>query len=413
MLNRKTILIGLAFVGLLFGGISVRAQPSADSPIYVPMAQRQAPLPDFDIYLHPLLTSAFEAPIEITHAGDGSNRLFVAEQSGLIKIYDMNSRQILAEPFLDLSNEVIFNGEQGLLGLVFHPDFAQNGFFYVNYTRPVNDKAETVIARFQVSASNANQGDAASAQEILTISQPASNHNGGKIAFGPDGYLYIGMGDGGGGGDPSNYAQNPDVLLGKILRIDVDHDLPYTIPPDNPYAVSGGRPEIWSLGVRNPWRFSFDRARGDLWMGDVGQGDWEEINFQPADANGGTNYGWRCYEGTHVFSTSPPCNDPDYIANLTMPVFEYGHNQGLSVTGGFVYRGSLYPALNGSYFFGDFVSGKIWSSYPLLQGFASPQQKLDTSMNISTFGEDESGELYLADYYSGSIYQLTDAAAAP
>jgi glucose/arabinose dehydrogenase len=222
------------------------------------------------------------------------------------------------------------------------------------------------------------------------------------------------VGDGGSAGDPNNYAQNPDVLLGKILRINIDQGSPYAIPADNPFVVSGGQPEIWSIGVRNPWRFSFDRARGDLWIGDVGQGDWEEINFQPAGAAGGTNYGWRCYEATHVFSTSPPCDDPNYLAGLTMPVLEYGHNQGLSVTGGFVYRGDQYPAINGIYFFGDFVSGKIWSSYPLSsQDFSPPKLELDTSMNISTFGEDESGELYLADYYNGSIYQLIDAAAAP
>jgi glucose/arabinose dehydrogenase len=413
MQNRKILMILLLLCGLLIGGISVQAQPADIFSVFLPMAQRQGPFPEFDINLQPLVISAFNVPVEITHAGDDSNRLFIAEQSGLVRIFNLGTNQVLTDPFLDLQSEVIFGGEQGLLGLAFHPDYAQNGFFYVDYTRPFNDKAETVIARYQASASDPNRADPASKLEILTIPQPASNHNGGMLAFGPDGYLYIGMGDGGGAGDPNNYAQNPDVLLGKILRIDIDHGNPYTIPDDNPYVVSGGSPEIWSLGLRNPWRFSFDRARGDLWIGDVGQGDWEEINFQPAGSEGGINYGWRCYEGTHEFSTSPPCDDPSYLANLTMPVMEYGHNQGSSVTGGFVYRGSQYPSLSGSYFFADFGSGRIWSSYPLPGGgFASPELKLDTPYNISTFGEDESGELYLADYYNGSVYRVADAAAA-
>ncbi|HEX8187380.1 MAG TPA: PQQ-dependent sugar dehydrogenase [Pyrinomonadaceae bacterium] len=344
----------------------------------------------------------FGSPVGVGHAGDGSNRVFVVEQGGRVRI--VKSGVVQPTPFLDISTRVSSGGERGLLGLAFPQDYARKGYFYVNYTNPAGD---TVISRFRLSGSNADAADPASEQIVLTVPQPFANHNGGQLAFGPvDKMLYVGMGDGGSGGDPGNRAQNPAELLGKILRLDTETGRPYTYTPpaSNPFVTAAGfRPEIWALGVRNPWRFSFDRSTFDLFIADVGQGTWEEIDFQPAASRGGENYGWRITEGTHCFNPNP-CNP----AGLTPPVVEYNHSAGdCSVTGGYVYRGAAYPRMQGLYFYGDFCSGRIWS-LKRVSGNWQSTLLLDTAIQISAFGEDEAGNLYVASYGGGDIYPLVD-----
>jgi glucose/arabinose dehydrogenase len=345
-----------------------------------------------------LVASGLARPVTITHAGDGSGRLFIVQQGGKILIHD--GTQVRPTPFLDLASLVSCCGEQGLLGLAFHPQYAGNGLFYVNYT---NIAGNTVIARYHISA-DPNVADPGSAAVLLTIAQPFSNHNGGQLQFGPDGYLYIGMGDGGSAGDPGNRAQNLGELLGKILRIDVNGDPPYAIPPSNPFiGTTGARGEIWALGVRNPWRFSFDRLTGDLFIADVGQSNWEEVNLQAASSPGGENYGWRRMEGTHCFNPSTNCND----GSLTLPVLEYDHSLGCSVTGGYRYRGSRFQSLYGTYVYGDYCSGRIWGAVGGAGGMTSALL-LDTALLISTFGEDEDGELYVAHHGAadGAMYRI-------
>ncbi len=367
-------------------------------PELAPAAQ----LEDIQITVDEIIASGFNLPVQVTHAGDGSGRLFVVEQSGRVRIIKNGS--VLGTPFLDLSSQVSCCGERGLLSIAFHPQYESNGFFFVDYTR-AGDGA-TVVARYQVSA-NADIANPSSAQILLTVPQPYSNHNGGQLMFGPDGYLYVATGDGGSAGDPQNNAQNIESLLGKILRIDVDNGLPYTIPTDNPFVGVSGRDEIWALGLRNPWRFSFDRLTGELFIGDVGQNQWEEIDYQPSDSPGGLNFGWRCYEGNHPYSSyASECQGK----TLTYPIAEYSHAEGHSVTGGFVYRGASYPALQGRYFYADYVDGKIWSLYKTGSNppsWSTPELELDTALNISSFGEDEQGELYVVDY-SGKIRRLAD-----
>jgi glucose/arabinose dehydrogenase len=337
--------------------------------------------------------------VSITHAGD--SRLFITLQSGLVMIHD--GTHVLPDPFLDVRSLVTSNGERGLLSIAFHPHYAQNGFFYVNYT---NLSGNTVVARYSVSPQNPNRANPSSAVPILTINQPFENHNGGQLQFGPDGYLYIGMGDGGSGGDPGNRAQNLGDLLGKMLRIDVDSGSPYAIPPSNPFrSQAGARAEIWALGLRNPWRFTFDRNTGDLWIADVGQGKWEEIDFEPATSIGGENYGWRRMEGTHCFNPATNCNP----GNLVLPIIEYNHDVGCSVTGGYVYRGTRNPRLAGRYIYGDFCSGMIWSATRESNGAVTTRDLLNTSFNVSTFGEDLAGEIYVGDYSNGILYRLVDS----
>ncbi|HEX8149367.1 MAG TPA: PQQ-dependent sugar dehydrogenase [Pyrinomonadaceae bacterium] len=348
----------------------------------------------------------FSSPVGVGHAGDGSNRVFVVEQGGRIRV--VKSGVLQPSAFLDISTRISAGGERGLLGLAFPQDYARKGYFYVNYTNPAGD---TVISRFRRSASNADAADPASEQIVLTVAQPFANHNGGQLAFGPvDKMLYVGMGDGGSGGDPGNRAQNPAELLGKILRLDTETGRPYTYtsPPSNPFLTAAGfRPEIWALGVRNPWRFSFDRATADLFIADVGQGTWEEIDFQPAASRGGENYGWRIMEGTHCFNPNP-CS----AAGLTPPVVEYNHSAGdCSVTGGYVYRGATYPRMQGRYFYGDFCSGRIWS-LKREGGAWQSTLLLDTPIQISAFGEDESGNLYVASYGGGEVFPLVDNGSA-
>ena len=343
-----------------------------------------------------LLTGGLDSPVSITHAGD--SRLFITLQDGQVVIWD--GTRILPTPFLDIRELTSKGGERGLLSIAFHPQYATNGFFFVNYT---NTSGHTVIARYRVSA-DPDRADTTSAKTILVIEQPFANHNGGQLQFGPDDYLYVGMGDGGSGGDPGNRAQNLANLLGKMLRIDVNGDT-YSSPADNPFVNTPNvRPEIWSYGLRNPWRFSFDRVTGDLWIADVGQGDWEEVNYQPAASIGGENYGWRRMEGTHCFIPSSGCN----TGNLVLPVIEYDHSGGAcSVTGGYVYRGASSPRLNGTFIYGDYCNGKIWGATPS-GSTVTVKDLLDTGFLISTFGEDVNGELYVADH-RGSVYRLFDA----
>lgn len=343
-------------------------------------------------------------PVAIAHAGD--ERLFITEQAGRILIYD--GVRLRSEPFLDIETKVLSGGERGLLSVAFHPDYKSNGFFYVNYTdRP---GGHTVVERYKVSANDPNRADPNSAFKLITILQPFSNHNGGQLKFGPDGYLYIGMGDGGSGGDPENHAQRLNSLLGKMLRIDVNDGNPYGIPEDNPFrAMLSGRPEIWAYGLRNPWRFSFDRATGDMFIADVGQNQWEEVSFQPATSIGGENYGWRFMEGNHCFNPSINCN----TNGLVRPILEYRHGTGdCSITGGYRYRGTRYPALRGVYIYGDLCTGKIWGATQQTSGGWTTQLLLDSTVTISTFGQDVNGELYVADL-NGAIYHLRETSPPP
>lgn len=340
--------------------------------------------------------SGFTRPLYVTHAGDGSGRLFVVEQGGMIWV--LQDGQQLDTPFLDVSDrvspEALGSGysERGLLGLAFHPNYAENGVFFINYT---DRNGTSVTSRFSVSADDPNVADAASEEQLLMVEQPFANHNGGHLAFGPDGYLYLALGDGGSGGDPQNNAQNLSTLLGTILRLDVNSDEGYAIPDDNPFvAQDDARPEIWAWGLRNPWRFSFDRETGDLYIADVGQNEWEEVNFQPASSPGGENYGWNPYEGSQIYSGLQPASEP------VMPFAEYSHSGtgGCSITGGYVYRGEAVPSLASTYLYGDWCTGTIWSATQGEGGAWSAQVALESGRSISSFGEDEAGELYVVDY---------------
>ncbi len=344
----------------------------------------------------------------ITNAGDG--RLFLTLREGRIVIFENGG--VRPQPFLDIHGLTTTDGERGLLSTAFHPHYAGNGFFFVNYT---NLQGNTVIARYQVSAADPNRADPASARILLTIEQPFSNHNGGQIQFGPDGDLYIGMGDGGSAFDPACRAQRTDTLLGKMLRIDVDQNVAtppyYGIPASNPFRGAGDPPDkVWASGLRNPWRFSFDRETGDLWIGDVGQDRREEIDFQPAASRGGENYGWKVMEGTLCGSndacpaSTPPCNSSAF----TLPVLEYGHNPECAVTGGYVYRGNGVPQLRGAYVFGDLCSGVIWAASR--SGDSLTVRTIPgTVSQLTTFGEDSDGELYAANL-GGQLFRFTGGA---
>jgi len=341
--------------------------------------------PDPNAYAWQLLVSDIQRPVDLQ--ADGSGRLFILEKIGRIRIFQ--DGQLLEASFLDITDRVGSSGnEQGLLGLAFHPQYAQNGRFFVNYT---DKSGDTSLSRFQVT-SDPSVADPASEVKLLGIDQPFANHNGGVMVFGPDGYLYAGLGDGGSQGDPFGNAQNTGVLLGKILRLDVDSAEPYAVPADNPFGN-----EIWHYGLRNPWRISFDSLTSDLYIGDVGGGQWEEIDFLEAGSPGGTNFGWNFREGAHDYEGGGP-------EGMVDPVAEYSHSEGgCSVTGGYVYRGSM-PEWNGIYLYGDYCSGLIWG---LIRSDGSWQSQLlfDTDVNITSFGEDESGEIYLVDD-SGEIYRL-------
>lgn len=337
-----------------------------------------------------IVSAGLSKPVFVTHANDGSGRLFVVEQDGKIRIIQNGVLQ--SAPFLNLTSKVSKGSERGLLGLAFHPNYLSNGKFYVNYTNLAGD---TVVAEYV----------GTTGRTLLTIDQPYSNHNGGMLAFGPDGYLYIGMGDGGSAGDPQNRAQNLDSLLGKILRIDIDNGAPYAIPTGNPYkgpTPANRRDEIWALGLRNPWRFSFDSKTGDLWIADVGQERYEEINRSLApNAGRALNYGWKQVEGNTCYVAG--CNKSLYAA----PMAVYGHSQGCSVTGGYVYRGLDYRGLVGGYLFGDYCSGRIWALKAHGPASQSPVQMADTNFAISSFGEGPDGKIYVTDLGRGDIWLIT------
>lgn len=334
----------------------------------------------------------------ITHAGDGTGRLFVTEQVGRILVHDGES--LLSPPFLDIRDRVRAGGERGLLSLAFHPKYVANGYFFVNYT---DLGGSTVVSRFEIS-SDSNLADPASETILIQAAQPRRNHNGGQIQFGPDGYLYIGMGDGGGAGDPPNLAQDLSSVLGKMLRVDVDRGSTALPPESNPFVNTPNvRPEIWAYGLRNPWRFSFDRLTGDMFIGDVGQNAVEEISFQPAASQGGENYGWRLMEGSRCYNPRTGCNA---AGSLVLPILEYansGGNCGGSVTGGYRYRGARHPQLSGTYFFADYCTGELFAGYQDDSGWVRLGPR-ETGITIRTFGEDEAGEIYFAD--SGVVYRI-------
>lgn len=356
-----------------------------------------------------LFASPIDRPVAITHAGDGSGRVFIVEQTGSIRIVDAGGT-LLETPFLDLDAQSACCGEQGVLGLAFHPDYAINGTFYVHYS---DNSGDTVVSRFEVTA-DPNIADTASELELLTVAQPFSNHNGGQIAFGPDGYLYISLGDGGSAGDPGDRAQNLGLLLGKMLRIDVDNPQApnnYGIPGDNPFVgVAGASEEIWAYGLRNAWRFSFDRSTGDIFIADVGQNTWEEINLQPASSTGGENWGWRCYEGNAEYNT----NGCGAAGEYDFPILVYQHSGGnCSINGGYRYRGPNYPNLRGTYLFGDYCTGKIWGAVDG-GGTWTAGELYDLGSSFATFGEDQYGELLVATYSSsGSVYRIVDTSTTP
>lgn len=342
--------------------------------------------PDPNAYTwQPLNIPSLQRPLDLQ--ADGSGRLFVIEKVGRIRIIEND--QLLETAFLDITDRVGSSGnEQGLLGLAFHPRYQENGRFFVNYT---DTSGDTVIARFQVT-SDPNLADPNSENPLISFDQPFPNHNGGAMVFGPDGFLYIGSGDGGAAGDPFSNAQNTGVMLGKILRVDVDSAEPYAVPSDNPFGN-----EVWAYGLRNPWRISFDRATGDLYIGDVGQGEWEEIDFLPAGSPGGANFGWDHREGAHDYEGGGP-------EGMIDPVAEYSHPEGgCSVTGGYVYRGSL-PEWNGIYLYGDYCTGMIWGLIQIDGGWQM-QLLFDVDVTITSFGQDQNGEVYLVSD-SGGIYRL-------
>ncbi len=340
------------------------------------------------------VASGFNQPLNIQNAGD--DRLFIVEKGGRIKIINSDGT-VNPDNFLDLSGQISSDSERGLLGLAFHPDYSNNGYFYVYYSKPNGDSQ---ISRFSVDAGNPDLADPTSELLLFDIEQPFSNHNGGCIAFGPEGYLYIGTGDGGSAGDPGNRAQNTALLLGKMLRIDVDNPgagANYGIPADNPFAGSStDAEEIWAYGLRNPWKFSFDASTGDLWIADVGQNAIEEIN-KVGSTEAGLNYGWRCYEGSEVYNNTD-CPDP---SELTFPIAEYLHPIGFSITGGYVYRGSTYSNMVGYYFFADFSSGILGT----VDSNGDLTNLGNFGQNWASFGEDVNGELYLSGF-NGVIYKI-------
>ena len=343
-----------------------------------------------------LVVSGLVAPLDFQSARDGTGRFFIVEQGGTIRI--LKAKKLLAPPFLNISSIIVSGGETGLLGLAFHPQYKTNGRFFVNYTRRVNGQLQTVIAEYHVSSSNPNLADPNSGRVILVINQPFDNHNGGQIAFGLDGFLYIGTGDGGSGGDPQGNGQKLSTLLGKMLRIDINSAPPYGIPPDNPFVgVSGAKGEIWAYGFRNPWRFSFDKTTKRLFVADVGQDAWEEVDT----VTKGGDFGWNIMEGKHCYPPGTNCNQ----AGLIQPIAEYSHSEGIAVIGGYVYRGGAIPALKGLYVFGDFGSGQVWTLQETQPGTWTRAPLLSADFNISAFGRAGNNELYVLDY-NGNLYKL-------
>lgn len=364
--------------------------PQTEPPTTVPQtetpsATNVSQFPDATAYEWRLIASGLTRPVDLQSAYDGSGRLFIIEKYGVIRLF--KDGLLLQEPFLNIDDRVNDRGnEMGLLGFAFHPNFEQNGYFYVNYT---GEGGHTFISRFQASGDTA---DPNSETILLTVNQPYPNHNGGAVTFGPDGYLYLGLGDGGAGGDPLKNGQNTESLLGKILRIDVDQGDPYAIPADNPFGN-----EVWAYGLRNPWRISFDQVTGDLWIGDVGQNVWEEIDYLPAGSPGGANFGWSIMEASYGY-------DGEAQPGLLLPAAEYSHDFGCSVTGGYVYRGAM-PEWNGVYLYGDYCSGIIWGLINV-NGQWQSQSLFEAGTTITSFGQDESGEVYLLSD-TGNVFILT------
>lgn len=359
--------------------------PTTASQTEMPSATNVSQFPDAAAYEWRLIASGLTRPVDLQSAYDGSGRLFIIEKYGVIRLF--KDGLLLQEPFLNIDDRVNDRGnEMGLLGFAFHPNFEQNGYFYVNYT---GEGGHTFISRFQASGDTA---DPNSETILLTVNQPYPNHNGGAVTFGPDGYLYLGLGDGGAGGDPLKNGQNTESLLGKILRIDVDQGDPYAIPADNPFGN-----EVWAYGLRNPWRISFDQVTGDLWIGDVGQNVWEEIDYLPAGSPGGANFGWSIMEASYGY-------DGEAQPGLLLPAAEYSHDFGCSVTGGYVYRGAM-PEWNGVYLYGDYCSGIIWGLINV-NGQWQSQVLFEAGTTITSFGQDESGEVYLLSD-TGNVFVLT------
>jgi glucose/arabinose dehydrogenase len=347
------------------------------------------------------VVEGLDEPLAVVNAGDDSGRLFIAEQGGRIQI--VTEGRLSDSPFLDIADRISSGGERGLLGLAFHPDFPTDSRLFVNYT---DTDGNTRISSFTLDPANPERADPGSEQRLMFIEQPYANHNGGAVVFGPEGYLYVATGDGGSGGDTHDNGQSLATLLGKILRIDVDKpegDRAYAIPADNPFVGrDGAEPEIWLYGLRNPWRISFDRTTGDLWIGDVGQGDWEEIDVARAGV-GGTNFGWNRMEGSQCFQPPDGCQTDE----LALPATEYGHDLGCTVIGGSVYRGTTQPLLAGGYLFADYCSGRIWAIDPGVTEPAEPILVAESGATISSFGEDEAGEMYATDLSSGQLYLVT------
>ncbi len=407
---RTRVAAVIAGVCLAFVACSNAEEPKADPTTTTtapaptsPSPTVTAPAPAFSLGKVKIrlkkLVGGLEQPVFLTHAGDGTGLLYLVEQPGRIKIFDRSGDP--RGTFLDIAGRVEAGGERGLLGLAFHPDYESNGRFFVHYS---NNAGDNVVTEFK--RKSATKADASSERVLLRMDDPFSNHNGGWISFGPDGFLYIATGDGGSGGDPLGNGQSLRTLLGKILRIDVDTGSPYGNPPSNPFVdTEGARPEIWAYGLRNPWRNAFDRTTGDLWIADVGQGSREEVNVQATSSKGGVNYGWNIMEGSRCFNASS-CDR----SGLKRPVTEYPTQDGCAVTGGYVYRGAGFPELNGAYFFADYCNGVIFAldAAQGLAGETAERRTLDTEINISSFGEDEAGELYVIGL-GGTVHRIVAA----
>ena len=397
----RPLTVLLLGVLVLLGGVALWLQSGDDAPGIVAAAHASGGAEGPDIGLV-RVADGLRKPVFVTHAGDGSGRLFVVEQTGQIRVLDKSGKP-LARPFLDVGGLLKSSGgERGLLGLAFHPRYRDNGLFFVAYTG--KPKGAHVTARYQVSKDDPNVADDKSGKVLLTIEEPAANHNGGHLAFGKDGYLYIGTGDGGGAGDTYEQSRRTDNLLAKMLRIDVDNGDPYAIPKDNPFTGREGyRPEIWAVGLRNPWRYSFDKKTADLYIADVGQNRYEEVHFQPASSKGGEDYGWNVMEGSRCFRPEQGCDK----RGKELPIFEYSHAEGCSVTGGYVYRGAKVPSLEGRYLVADYCSGAIWALARDDKGAWRSELLAKTDLMPSSFGEDEAGELYVTDHQRGAVYRIT------
>jgi glucose/arabinose dehydrogenase len=408
--SHPTNVLSLVLLALLSVGAcatstgSPSASPTAQPSKAVATATPSAPSPAGDGIALEVVADLLDAPVDVTTAADGSGRIFVVEQDGTIRI--VADGRLAAEPFLDISDRVTSGGERGLLGLAFHPDFPTDPRFFVDYT---DDHGDTVIASFTVDPETPDVADPASELILLTIPQPYANHNGGAVVFGPDGMLYIAMGDGGSGGDPDDNGQRLDTRLGKILRIDVKGPdataaEPYTVPDDNPYVgTADSLPEIWLTGLRNPWRIRFDVPTGDLWIGDVGQGAWEEVDVLRSGTSG-QNLGWNTMEGAHCFATDPCDTD-----GLTLPVAEYDHDAGCSIIGGVVAHGASIPGIDGRYLFSDYCSGTFWTIDPTSDDLQTPEPILESGRNISAISLDEDGSILVTDLGGGQLLRVVSA----